>query len=141
MNALALSWTPSISYFFSLYIYILFWVFLNKYFSLQLRSVIYQSWIQRLQNTLNTSPYQLAIYILRIQKIGNYQQTFYVTTQSNSKIENRDYINPLSTNPTKWSNTLKQFVRKSRRIVWVCLAIFSGWHLNLMIWLIKFLIW
>ena len=26
-------------------------------------------------------------------------------------------INPLSANPTKWSNTLKQFVGKSRRIV------------------------
>ena len=31
----------------------------------------------------------------------------------------------LSTNPTKWSNTLKQFVgnSNSRRIVWVCLTI------------------
>ena len=26
-------------------------------------------------------------------------------------------LNPLSINPTKWSNTLKQFVGKSRRIV------------------------
>ena len=26
-------------------------------------------------------------------------------------------INPLSTNPTKWSNTFKQFVGKNRRIV------------------------
>ena len=26
-------------------------------------------------------------------------------------------LNPLSANPTKWSNTLKQFVGKSRRIV------------------------
>ena len=28
-------------------------------------------------------------------------------------------FNPLSSNPTKWSNTLKEFVGKSRRIVWV----------------------
>ena len=28
------------------------------------------------------------------------------------------FINPLSANPTKWSNTLKQFFGK--RIVWVC---------------------
>ena len=27
------------------------------------------------------------------------------------------------TNPTKWSNILKQFVSNSRRIVWVCLTI------------------
>ena len=30
-------------------------------------------------------------------------------------------FNPLSANPTKWSNT---------RIVWVCLAIFWGWRLK-----------
>ena len=30
---------------------------------------------------------------------------------------------PLSVNPTKWSNTLKQFVRKSQQIVSVCLTI------------------
>ena len=33
------------------------------------------------------------------------------------------YVNPLSVNPTKWSNTLKQFAGKSQRIVWVCLTI------------------
>ena len=38
--------------------------------------------------------------------------------------------NPLSANPTKWSNALKQFVDKSRRIVWVCLTILSGWRLK-----------
>ena len=27
------------------------------------------------------------------------------------------FLNPLCANPTKWSNTLKQFVGKSRRIV------------------------
>ena len=35
-------------------------------------------------------------------------------------------INPLSANPTKWSNTLKQFVGNSRRIVCVCLTILWG---------------
>ena len=28
-------------------------------------------------------------------------------------------INPVSANPTKWSNTLKQFVSNSRRIAWM----------------------
>ena len=32
-------------------------------------------------------------------------------------------INPLSATPTKWSNTLKKFVGKSRQIVGVCLTI------------------
>ena len=29
------------------------------------------------------------------------------------------FFNPLSANPTKWSNTLKQFVHNSRQIVCV----------------------
>ena len=37
-------------------------------------------------------------------------------------------VNPLSADPTKWSNTLKQFVGNSWRIVWVCLTILLGWH-------------
>ena len=37
-------------------------------------------------------------------------------------------INPLSTNPTQWSNTLKQFFGKSRWIFWVCLTILWGWR-------------
>ena len=36
-------------------------------------------------------------------------------------------VNPLSANPTKWSNTLKQFVSNSRKIVKVYLIIFGGW--------------
>ena len=37
-----------------------------------------------------------------------------------------NWFNPLSANPIKWSNTLKQFVRNSRRIVWMCLTNFEG---------------
>ena len=37
-------------------------------------------------------------------------------------------LNPLRANLTKWSNTLKQFVGKSRRIVWVCLTILWRWQ-------------
>ena len=37
---------------------------------------------------------------------------------------NTDLVfNPLRANPTKWSNTLKQFVGISRHITWVCLTI------------------
>ena len=32
-------------------------------------------------------------------------------------------FNPLSASPTKWSNTLKQYVGYYRRTVWVCLTI------------------
>ena len=34
--------------------------------------------------------------------------------------------NPLSANPTKWSNTLKQFAAKNWRIAWVCSTILQG---------------
>ena len=39
-------------------------------------------------------------------------------------------FNPLSANPTKWSNTLQQFVGNSGRIVWVCLPILWSWRLK-----------
>ena len=40
------------------------------------------------------------------------------------------FFNTLSANPTKWSNTLKQFVSFCRRIVWMCLTILQGWRLK-----------
>ena len=39
-------------------------------------------------------------------------------------------LNPLSANPTKWSNTLKQFVGCWRRLVLACLTILWGWRLK-----------
>ena len=41
-----------------------------------------------------------------------------------------DYINPSCANPTKWSNTIKQFVDNSWRIVWVCLTILWVWPIK-----------
>ena len=40
------------------------------------------------------------------------------------------YFNPLGVNPTKWLNTVKQFVGCCRQIVWVCMTIFWGWRLK-----------
>ena len=42
----------------------------------------------------------------------------------------RIQFSPLSANPTKWSNILKQFVVKNRQIVWVCLTILWGCRLK-----------
>ena len=39
-------------------------------------------------------------------------------------------LDPLSANPTKWSNRHRQFVGKSKRIVWVCLTILWVWRLK-----------
>ena len=39
-------------------------------------------------------------------------------------------VNPLSADPTKWSNTLKQFVGNSQQIVWMCLTILWNWRLK-----------
>ena len=41
-----------------------------------------------------------------------------------------EYVNPLITNPRKWSNIFKQFVGCYRRIVWVCLTILWCWLLK-----------
>ena len=38
-------------------------------------------------------------------------------------------VRSLSANPTKWTNTLKQFVDFCRQIVWLCLTILWGWCL------------
>ena len=40
------------------------------------------------------------------------------------------YVNPLTTDLTKCSNTFKPFVGNSRQISWVCLTIFWGWRLK-----------
>ena len=47
----------------------------------------------------------------------------------NQKTDKKN-INPLSVNPTKWPNTLKQSVRFCQQIVWMCLTISWGWRLN-----------
>ena len=39
-------------------------------------------------------------------------------------------VNPLSANLTKWSNTLKQFGRCCRQIVWTCLRNLWDWRLK-----------
>ena len=39
------------------------------------------------------------------------------------------YLNPLSGNPTKWSNTLN-LSEICQRILWVCLTILWNWHLK-----------
>ena len=42
----------------------------------------------------------------------------------------RGVFNPLSANPTKWSNKLKQFVDNIKGIVRVSLTILWGWRLT-----------
>ena len=39
-------------------------------------------------------------------------------------------VNSLSSNQTKWSNTLRQFAGNSWRIVWACLTILWDWRLK-----------
>ena len=39
-------------------------------------------------------------------------------------------FNPLKVNPTKWSNTLKQFVGFRQWIGWMCLTILWSWRLK-----------
>ena len=53
-------------------------------------------------------------------------QTLLISHQH--KVYEKHQFNPLSTNPTKWSNT--QTICNGRRIIWVCLTIFWGWRLK-----------
>ena len=51
--------------------------------------------------------------------------------------ESKKGINPLGANPTKWSNTLKQFIGKSLQNIWVYLIILWGWRLKGYLLLVK----
>ena len=51
---------------------------------------------------------------------------FKTKSQNNTKL----LFKPSSANPTKWSNTLKQFVGCGRQIVCVCLTILRDWRLK-----------
>ena len=53
----------------------------------------------------------------------NWENYLYFDILSKLSLFRSVSLNPLSPNPTKWSNTLKQFVGCCRRIVWVCLII------------------
>ena len=44
--------------------------------------------------------------------------------------QNLGFLTLFRANPTNWSNTLKQFVGKSGRIVWVCLTFLWGLRLK-----------
>ena len=56
-----------------------------------------------------------------IEKQSHFWHTFW---------KNHILFNPFSANPTKWSNTLTQFIGCCWRIVWVCLTILWGWRLK-----------
>ena len=43
-----------------------------------------------------------------------------------NEFESQMLLDPSNVHSTKWSNTLKQFIGKSRQIVWVCLTILWG---------------
>ena len=82
--------------------------------------------------------YHYLISNIKLYKNQPVKANFVLTTQATLNIKinfhlewifNLD-INTLSTNPTKWSNTLKQFVSCCRWIVWVSLTILWGWRLK-----------
>ena len=56
------------------------------------------------------------------------------TIQFNLSNYSYEILNTLSANPTKWWNTLKEFIACYRRIIWVCLTIKWGWRLKRIRW-------
>ena len=75
--------------------------------------------IRTLPLTIRTQSYQSHIQLILIRSL------FHTST-----LADKYYYNPISASPTKWSNTLKQFVDNSRRIVLVCLTILWDWRLK-----------
>ena len=59
------------------------------------------------------------IFHTKISEYAEVRETFFIIL-----------FNPLSANPTKWSNTLKQFVGFSRRIILSVFDHFVGFHLK-----------
>ena len=62
---------------------------------------------------------------------SKYFLSFFLKFSSHSKLNLYLFcVNLLSVSPTKWSNTLKQFVGKRTRIVSMRLTILWGWRLK-----------
>ena len=64
-----------------------------------------------------------------LKHFGNFQINK-ATPWKENDYSHASFFNPLRANPTKWSDTLKQFVGNSGQIVWVCLTILWKWHLK-----------
>ena len=70
---------------------------------------------------------QLRLFWSKNWKISSLPAT---TSAEKSSTPLKISVNTLRTNPTRRSNTLKQFVDNSRRIIWMCLTILWGWRLK-----------
>ena len=70
--------------------------------------------------------------------MNNYKGNFQILseelfwTENSGLLRYRITVNPLNVNPTKWSNTVKQFVGNSQQIAWVCLTILWGLALKVL---------
>ena len=79
------------------------------------------------RNCVHSMSYQSNVTLEWLEICSNYA----VKHQNDNKAANLlTFLNLLSANPTKWSNTLKQFVGSCRLIVWVCLIALRGWCLK-----------
>ena len=93
------------------------WVFPCK-FTAYFQNTFLKEHLWRAASMINTAVYE--------------HDTATINHDSNSNSNNNIYtwLNPLSANPANWSNTLKQFVGRCQRIIWVCLTILQGWCLK-----------
>ena len=88
--------------------------------------------------TIPQKPFIIIIIIIFIILIDLLRQFFLLVTPFSISVfapnchtqPFRELLEPLSSNPTKWLNTLKQFVGFCRLIVSVCLTILWGWCLK-----------
>ena len=80
----------------------------------------YQTWVEV---ELFQIPF-IMFYFIWLKVLWSPSQCHWLCTCIYKKCEKID------ASPIKWSIALKQFVGKSQRIFWVCLAILRSWHLK-----------
>ena len=86
------------------------------------------SWNKRLWNTAQQMKFSINEFFSKCDQICPLQGK--VGSVSGPEASMESVLNPLGVNLKKCSNTFKQFVCHSRRIVWVCLFILWGWRLK-----------
>ena len=97
---------------------------------------IYRDWLKFVAKTVVKNARQnQAIFIESVidqNLVRSIKTSTWLICEEGEIFLKRSYksVNPLSAKPTKWSNTLKQFVGNSRRIFWVHLTILWGWRLK-----------
>ena len=113
------------------------WQTFHRRFFESLRIVIFSGHLRLTASMVYIKPIQVNVMFFYTMKISeNYWLSDAFRAYKNGTLSwngliwnSKGAVNPLSANPTKWSNTRKQFVGCCRQIVWMGMTILWGWRL------------